>query len=446
LSYFWALQDHVAWPVIWSSAAAFVDFVTGSSLPTQPADRYTSFHEVVGQLDDDNQRFERVARWWESEKPVFLDPVLADRCRLDEIEPHADHDAYHDNAAALVRVAQHISTALADEVSASAGRTLQPARLGLEWMPGSPRVDLPIDWWVPNAGGVTFRLWVNGNGAAIGVRPGLVRKGWLDEAAEILAGADVPGFRLLAARDSKHGQRVGFQGGSSGEFVYARWFDRDQFAALDVRREIVEAAAAVRPQLNKLVERATGIAPHPNDPLKPFVEEFVGTGYPTPADVEHRSDRESFATLLAHDSLRFADPVDVRRIWNTGRYGAPGPQSVLNTSLRDADPIEVDRILASIDYLCWGEDHEAARIDRVLSDESLRVRGLGESVIMKLLAICHPQRYLCVYPYVGTLGKRRMLKVLSQKRPVTRPARSRLPPTTCCANVSTASSPATRGG
>ena len=55
-------------------------------------------------------------------------------------------------------------------------------------------------------------------------------------------------------------------------------------------------------------------------------------------------------------------------------------------------------------YLCWGEEPDAQRIDRMLDDDGLRISGLGESVIMKLLAITHPETYIPVFPYVGHIG------------------------------------------
>jgi len=45
------------------------------------------------------------------------------------------------------------------------------------------------------------------------------------------------------------------------------------------------------------------------------------------------------------------------------------------------------------------------------------VKGLGETVIFKLLAICYPDRYLCVYPYSGERGKLRMLRALDLPEP-----------------------------
>ena len=42
-SYFWALQDHTRWPTMWSSAVAFLEFISGGPLPTLPAARYAAF-------------------------------------------------------------------------------------------------------------------------------------------------------------------------------------------------------------------------------------------------------------------------------------------------------------------------------------------------------------------------------------------------------------------
>lgn len=45
LSYFWALADWDRWPVLWASAAAFTEFSTGESLPSEPPERYRAFVE-----------------------------------------------------------------------------------------------------------------------------------------------------------------------------------------------------------------------------------------------------------------------------------------------------------------------------------------------------------------------------------------------------------------
>ena len=76
LSYFWGLADE-RWPIAWPRSVAFLEYVTGESLPTAPPDRYRRYLDVQRELDEDNERFEWVASWWDETKPVFLDPVLA---------------------------------------------------------------------------------------------------------------------------------------------------------------------------------------------------------------------------------------------------------------------------------------------------------------------------------------------------------------------------------
>jgi len=418
-SYFWALDDHGRWPIIWASATDFLEFITGSPLPPAPADQYLRFLELARELDDDLVRVEQVAAWWKHRKPVFLDPVLADRCAFGLDRNAQPFEALADNAAALVSMAGHIGTELADDVSRAAGRTLWPRKPNRLWAEERPRSDL---WatWTATGSGPGIRVWVNHNGASIGLAPGWVRKGWFDEAQAVVETATVPGFRLLCSKGGKRGDDVGFIGGMFGEFAYARWYDRESLATLDVRAETVRVAALMQPLLDRLIALATGenaSPPKPDDPLVPLVKEFIERGYPSPADEEHRADRAAFAALLAADNVALADPIELRRIWNTSRYGSPGPQSVLNTSLRDADAAEYDRIMDSLRYLCWGDGEDAARIDKLLEEDAFRVKGLGESVMLKLLAICHPERYLPVFPYSGPKGKRQLLQLLGQPEP-----------------------------
>lgn len=420
LSYFWGLDDHARWPVLWASAAAYLEFATGDPLPAAPAERYGRYFELVRELDD-HDRFERVVSWWDQAKPVLLDPVLAERCAFGTDPEGVDPEALTANAAALVSVGRHIGMQLVDDVSAAAGRSLAAKRPPRTSRDGRPRSDVWADWSTREKwGGLGLRLWVNPKGVAIGLRAGWVRDGWFDEAAAVVEGAPLAGFRTLSAPSSKYGDDVGFASGMSGEFLYARWFDASRFPDLDVHDEVIAAAAALQPLLDQLVQAASGNKPpDPKDPLAPVVQWFRETrGYPRPADEQHKADRELFAALLAPDAISFADPAELRRIWNGRQYGAPGPQSVLNTSLRDADAAEYDRILDTLRFVCWGGGDDAERIDKVLTDPELSVRGLGESVILKLLAICHPDRYLPVFPYSGPKGKRRMLQLLELTEPV----------------------------
>ena len=139
--------------------------------------------------------------------------------------------------------------------------------------------------------------------------------------------------------------------------------------------------------------------------------------YPTPADEEHDADRRRFAELLAPDNIGLADPDELRPIWSTARYGHPGPIRTLNQAFANADAAEYDRLVDALRYLCWGDDSDEVRIDRVLTDPQMQIDGLGETVIVKLLAICHPERYVPVFPYSGRTGKRAMLQLLDLVAP-----------------------------
>lgn len=412
-SFFWALEEPKTWPVTWTSLTSFVEHCTGETLPARPADRYVRFAQLVGQLDDDPARAETTAFWWEQNSPVLLDPVLVERCSLGRVDEVVGDAELVDNEAALGRVARHIGSALVDDVSEAVGRGLADRRPPRTREGERPTPGMWVDWVVGRGVGLGIHPEVTHTGAGIGLRPGSVRAGWLEEARGVVADAGLDGFRLLSVTDFAQHHGLG-----AGDFTYARWFGVDELADLDLRSTVVATAAALQPLLDHLVQRATGeAAPDVDDPLVSVVEEFrQRRGYPTSGDEEHRADRARFSAMLAADSLALADPAELRQIWNTRRYGSPGPQSNLNRSLRDADASEFDRILDTITYLCWGGGDDAQRIDEVLAGQR-RVPGLGESVIMKLLAICHPDRYVPVYPYSGPMGKRRMLQLLELDEP-----------------------------
>ncbi len=414
LSYFWGLADHERWPVIWPSGVNFVEFLTGTSLPSDPVERYRTFLEGVREVSTDNNEFEMTAAWWdESENEwIFLDEVLMDRAvfGFDQEVPAEERET---NARALVNIADYWGYWLVEEVSAALGRELEYRTPPLEWTKGTPRGDLWVDWSTKEAPGLGIRVWVTNRGAAVALRPALIRKGWREDVAPILESADYPGCRVLGGSSSLIGEDVGLSGRNWAEFVYGRWFEREQFAEVDLAATVVEVAELLKPLFDELLTLAVGRKP---DPLSPLVEQYLAeTGYPTQGDEWHHSKRREFAAMLASDES--FDLADLSQIWNTGAYGGPGIMPQLNRSFNDASPAELEEMFNAIRYLCWGEDPDAQRIDRMLSDDDFRISGLGESVIMKLLAITHPETYIPVFPYGGEKGKQQMLRVLELDAP-----------------------------
>lgn len=416
-SYYWGLAAPQSWPVAWPKSAEYLGFLTGRSDVDDQGDRYAELYRCATEIDGSPERFEQVAAWWSDMRPTFLASVLCDRAGVQTVardrNDDADPDLYRDNAAALVAVAKHLSESLETPVSEAAGRTLQARKPSLMWNAVRPRGDLWADWRIPGTYGLSVRIWLNAQGAAIGLRPYPdADAGSTDRAVDVIAAHPIPGYEILAGGRSHVGRDVGFVGGGTDEVIYARWFDRAELPSLDLRAAVCAAARDVAP-LMAVFNGDTAARHEDHDELASIVAEFKAmTGYPTPGHEQDQADRRDFAKLLDPDELPIVDPAELRLIWNTQRYGGTGPMSVLNTSIRDADEVEYQRILNTFTYLCWGDDPPAARMNRALEDQSLRVKGFGESVMMKMLAITHPDQFITVYPYVGPQGKLRMLKLL----------------------------------
>ena len=412
-----------------SSAYRFLEFTTGQQLPTSPAERDVRFAELVAELDDDADRFERVASWWDEKKPTFLDPVLVDRCEFGiNTREQKGRDLLKSNADAMVAIADYLGPALVEDMSRASGHRLKTWKLPVYWVGNWGRPDLWVDWRVAGEGlaEIGLRLWLSHKGAALGVMPGWgIRPGWKVEAEEVISSTPVDDFRVIDRGDADDMEFYG----RPGSFIYGCPYRPDKLADLDLRAEAVEVAAAARPVLDALISRAqTGDPPPPppSDPLADAVAEFrKDRGYPTGGDRAQIAQQPKLREMLLPDHLAITDRSDLRKIWTTSAYGHPGPQSMLNRSLRDADEAEYEGILRTIDYLCWGREDDADRIDKVLNDPEYKVKGLGESVILKLLAVCHPDRYICVYPYSGKQGKLGMLRSLKLREPSTEVTRGR---------------------
>jgi len=421
LSYFWALAEWERWPVMWPSAARFIEFSTGEGLPDDPPERYRVFVERVRELTSDHMEFETTAAWWGSQRPVFLDEVLADRVVLGLDADGATHEEREANARAMVSIAKFWGDQLVEGVSNALERKMTVGKPPLNWTPTYPRADLWVDWNAKEVSGVGIRVWVNDRGAAVALRPGLVREGWWDEVAPILEAADDPGCRVLGGSESWIGDNVGFYG-RRGEFVYGRWFDREEFADIDLPAAVVETATQLKPLFDELLALAKGTQDETpvggDETLRPLVEEWLAeTDYPNQWHKDAVAQRERFAQLLAPERISIDDWPEIRRIWTTKEAGGAGAMGTLNKTLKDAQESEIRRFLEIVRYLCWGDDPDVERIHRVLEDDEMRFTGLGESLVMKFLWISHPERYGNTYKYWDDNGKQAILHRLNIEEP-----------------------------
>ena len=400
----------------------FLEFCTGHRLPASPPDRESQFAELVAELDDNAGRFEQVADWWHEKQPIFLDRVLVDRCDYGFHNPdEVPREVRKSNADALVAIADYLGPALIEDVSNAAGLPLKTWKLPVYWVPTTkaPRPDLWVDWRVEGEGlwEIGLRLWISHKGAAIGVMPGWIGKGWKPKAQEVIASTQIEGLRTIERGDDED---MAFFG-RIGSFFYGCSYKPEDVADLDLKTELTRVATAARPLLKALISRARAVDPPPTPPpdlVAEAVAQFLrDTGYPTARDEEQRAHQSRFRQMLLTENLGTGRLSQLRRIWTSSDYGYPGMHAYLNAAVNAADDTEYQRILETFGYVCWGADDDAERIDRVLKDPVYRVKGLAESVTLKLLAICHPDRYLCVYPYSRENGKLRMLKALSLPEP-----------------------------
>ena len=256
LSFFWGLEQPREWPTFWPNDRNFIAASTGTTFSGSPTERYIEFFDRVTELDEDCERFAMVSSWWAKKRPVFLDPVLVDRCAYGRDAQALPPASLRSNAETLVGIATYFRDVLAENVSKVVDHLSKPEGPPLEWKKGRPRSDLWADWRVQGLE-LALRLWINGRGAAIGIFPGLLRPGWTDEARDVVHQHTVQGFRMMATRNSPHGDDVGFVG-RVGSFIYGRWYERDQLADLDLRAEVVDVASAARPLLDALIRRVPG--------------------------------------------------------------------------------------------------------------------------------------------------------------------------------------------
>ena len=298
-SYFWNMARPLEWPISWRDSIYFIEYCTGTTLPSSadPADRYLRLLEAIRVFDNDIERFWQVRNMAVHRNHVLLDSVLVDRCRFG-LDRDIDPAALHANANALVAVSRHIGEKLRDSVSEASGVDLKYKKLPRKWDPsGKGRSDLWADWLLPvKPGGPAIRVWVNHNGAAIGLRTGHLSR-WTDlktslealrppgfEEFEVMhlsdlksSDGDEPGAaesdgETLHAPLGASGPRPGQHGfvGTAGDFFYGKWYEPEALASLDLRAEVVSVTEALRPMLDAMMQEATGERP-------------VRFGYPGPA-------------------------------------------------------------------------------------------------------------------------------------------------------------------
>ena len=319
-SYFWNMANPLEWPIAWRDSIHFIEYCTGTYLPSssEPADRYLRLVEAIRAFDNDIERFWQVRNMPIQRNHVLLDSVLVDRCRFG-LDRDIDPAALLANAGALVAVSRHIGETLRDVVSEASGTDLKYKKLPRMWNQGGPgRSDLWVDWQLPvNPKGPAIRVWVNHNGAAIGLRTSHLSH-WTDLKTRLgaLNPSGFEEFEVMRLSDLKSSDgdergaaepdgetfyepsggvdprpgRSGFVG-AAGDLFYGKWYEPEALSGLDLRAEVVSVTEALGPMLDAVMQEATGERP-------------VRPGRPGPADEGETSfEEDSVDGEVEEDSL-----------------------------------------------------------------------------------------------------------------------------------------------
>lgn len=167
----------------------------------------------------------------------------------------------------------------------------------------------------------------------------------------------------------------------------------------------------------RYIDRQAGEQPTLMELAERFREERP---YPTDADELQWAVRREFADAFSRENLRAvqASPAERFPSLHLGRfaaqpYGGPGPQSNVHKGINEGGDEAKRRLAKALEHVLYGEDpDEAGRIDQLLSDDAWRVFGLGEALIVKALAVVYPDRWLPVFVYEGSMGKKTLIPLV----------------------------------
>ncbi|MCB0987596.1 MAG: AAA family ATPase [Acidimicrobiales bacterium] len=437
LSFFWGLQDPQEWPVMWTSARDTLRDLGWLVEASSHASLYLQFASTVRSVGDPPAVAHGL--YWFSKRPfVGLAPGLVQRCsigaKLAELATDAGYPsqtieaAAEANAWALTNDVWLAVSALQEQVSAALGRPVQ-IRAG-----SRKSGDVLHRWWAtsqwqPKGQRASIRLAVTVDGTYVGLYPGFVDSAWDATARAIVKDHRPEGlefFRPWVDDDQGRYLLTGTEP-SPGGFILGRFYPGvEALDSPELADEIITVVSSLQPVMDLLATAAIvepqpsdgeDSPPHPQGDLANLVAEFrAATGYPTDKDDKAHIDREVLAKLLVPDNLEISDPTSLKPFINTGRYGSPGPQAVLNATLTSLDGAEQERFMALISMVLWGAEPVEDRINQAL-DPKDGFKGLGESVLMKLLAVAHPDQFLPVFPFTGEMGKATLMQLIGLTPP-----------------------------
>ncbi len=432
LSFFWSLQDKRRWPAAWPTGVATLRDLGWLVLTNERDADYLSFATVVRDLGEPPE-VEQALHWLSKHRWSGLAPSLIARCERAFDLAHAEDPQVQRG----VPAEQNIRSLVGDV--RLAGQGLQQAVA--ETLDGPVKLSYSIidaaqryRWWAwtgwsPEGSKSYITLWVTREGVFVGLYPGHAHKGWYAKAGAIMRDHRPAGYQSYRPYDNADfGVLEEISVIDNGwEWMLGRLIPGTEgLDSPELADEIVRVAKDFKPVLDLLtaavqtpIDTDEVAPPTSSHDLTDLVAEFRSSRpYPSPKDEQARSDRDAMAAQLAPDELEIADPGPFKTLISTSQYGSPGPQARLNATLNGLDDGGLERFFSVIADVLWGDEPVEQRIDRALDADS-GFKGLGESVIMKLLSITHPDRFVPVFPFKGDMGKAKLMRLIGLTPPAT---------------------------
>ena len=176
-------------------------------------------------------------------------------------------------------------------------------------------------------------------------------------------------------------------------------------------------------QLDALLRRTDDIGSTAD--LGELIERFCDEEpYPTDDDKEQKQLREQWRTKLLPENIKDFRRTDLRGVWHNMLGGVADyiwpDSSELSDRIRGLSDLEYDQLIENIEYLCWNENEELWSRYHALKDANSRRKApnnFADVTISKLLAICHPKRFLPIGAQDGSPGRLQMMQRLSLGNP-----------------------------
>ena len=127
--------------------------------------------------------------------------------------------------------------------------------------------------------------------------------------------------------------------------------------------------------------------------LEDLVQQFRYSGYPDEETQHHLAARAEFERVLQSlPGLSYERRAQLRSVWKRTiyDYGGPGVTAGIDATIRDVSEANWPSMRDRIHALCYGDGDLAARFDETTAS----IKGLGELMATRFLAITQPQRFL----------------------------------------------------